>query len=169
MFRSSKNIRFAAVALLCCCALISACSVSPQQQAAAPVDPQAAVKTALYQQYHQWRGVPYRMGGGSKGGVDCSALVQITYKDVFDMSLPRSTSELADVGDDVKPGRERSGDLVFFKTSFWSRHVGIYLENGNFMHASSSRGVMISNLSEPYWRQHYWKTLRPAGDLVAGR
>jgi cell wall-associated NlpC family hydrolase len=58
---------------------------------------------------------------------------------------------------------------VFFKTGFWSKHVGIYLENGNFMHASASSGVMISNLADTYWRDRYWKSLRPESMRLARR
>lgn len=139
------------------CLVIAACSNSPSR----PVASDGDIKNALYQQYSQWRGVPYRLGGSSKQGVDCSALVQLTYKNAFYLDMPRTTEEQAQAGMPVKDGQRRSGDLVFFKTGFWNKHVGIYLEDGKFMHASASSGVMISSLNDAYWQKHYWKTLRP--------
>jgi len=147
------------------CAVVAACSV----QAPKPTADHSAVKDALYRQYGEWRGVPYRLGGVSKSGIDCSALVQIAYKNVFAMDLPRSTWDQSRVGVAVKPAQRRSGDLVFFKTGLWGNHVGIYLENGRFMHASASKGVMISNIEDAYWQKHYWKTLRPASSALASR
>jgi murein DD-endopeptidase / murein LD-carboxypeptidase len=139
------------------CVFLAGCSTTPDRSARQD----AAVRDALYQQYHQWRGVPYRMGGNSKAGVDCSALVQITYLNAFARQLPRTTDDQAKVGSKVKRGQERSGDLVFFKTGFWRKHVGIYLGNNTFMHASASNGVMVSSLTDPYWNKHYWKSQRP--------
>jgi len=54
----------------------------------------------------------------------------------------------------------RAGDLVFFNTEFKGRHVGIYLEEGRFLHVSTKRGVMISSLGEDYWRERYWQSRR---------
>lgn len=151
--------------LVLCCATLAACSSNSSK----PVTGRDDVRDALYQQFSEWRGVPYRLGGVSKKGVDCSALVQITYRDAFSVDLPRSTWDLARVGTPVKPEDRRSGDLVFFKIGLWDNHVGIYLENGRFMHASASQGVMISSLQEPYWQQRYWKTLRPLPAELASR
>jgi len=147
------------------CVGLLGCSSQPSQ----PASDQRAVRDALYQQYGAWRGVPYRLGGLSTRGVDCSGLVQLTYQNVFSHQLPRTTKDLARVGKPVKPGERRSGDLVFFKIGLWQDHVGIYLENGKFMHASASKGVMISSLDETYWHQRYWKTLRPLDLVVASR
>lgn len=157
MEKNVQVVKPAGLALVASCLLIVACSSAPSRSPAE----QAGAKDALYKQYSQWRGVPYRLGGDSRSGVDCSALVQITYKDAFAMHLPRNTDAQAKVGDKVNRGKEQSGDLVFFKTGFWRKHVGIYLENGNFMHASARSGVTISNLAEPYWQERYWKSRRP--------
>ena len=54
----------------------------------------------------------------------------------------------------------QAGDLVFFKTGILGKHVGIYVQGGEFLHASTTKGVMVSNLSDPYWSSHYWKTVR---------
>ncbi len=115
----------------------------------------------LYAQYNSWRGVKYRVGGMSKQGVDCSGFVQLTYKQQFNKKLPRTTELLSTAGKPIKIKNLRPGDLVFFKTGWSQRHVGIYVGKGEFMHASSSRGVRISNLTNPYWTDAYWMSRRP--------
>ena len=120
----------------------------------------APVVQSLYRHYEQWRGVPYREGGMSKRGVDCSGFVHLAYKKTFNRKIPRTTERLSSSGRSVSSARLRPGDLVFFKTGWKKRHVGIYLKQGKFMHASSSRGVMISRLDNPYWSEAYWMARR---------
>jgi len=144
--------------------LLAACSSAPTGSGE-----QYAVRLALYDQFGAWGGVPYRLGGASRGGVDCSALVQLTYRDLFGIQLPRTTGEQARMGTTIKPRERRSGDLVFFRINRGLNHVGIYLEGGRFMHASTSSGVMISSLDEAYWKKRYWKTVRPRPSLLAAR
>jgi len=114
----------------------------------------------LYAQLEKWQGVPYQMGGLSKGGIDCSGFVYMTYKDHFGIELPRTTGQQAKSGQPVNEKVLQAGDLVFFKTGILAKHVGIYVENGEFLHASTAKGVMLSRLSDPYWSSHYWKTVR---------
>ncbi|MFK5913073.1 MAG: NlpC/P60 family protein [Woeseiaceae bacterium] len=114
----------------------------------------------LYKHYNEWRGVKYREGGISKKGVDCSAFVQIAYKEKLHKSIPRSTELMSETGKPVNIKKLRPGDVVFFKTGFKVRHVGIYVGKGEFIHASSSRGVMKSKLSNPYWVDAYWMSRR---------
>ncbi len=115
----------------------------------------------LYSQYNSWRGVKYREGGLSKKGVDCSGFVYLTYQQQFNRTLPRTTEQLSSIGQSVNRKKLQAGDLVFFKTGWKVRHVGIYLGNSEFVHASSSRGVRISNLNNPYWADAYWMSRRP--------
>lgn len=110
--------------------------------------------------YQQWRGTPYRLGGTSKAGIDCSAFVQIGLAEVFQQKLPRTTGEQVRQGKWVAITELKEGDLVFFKTGRTLRHVGIYLGESRFLHASTSQGVMISNLKNPYWRSTYWQARR---------
>ncbi|WP_442957453.1 NlpC/P60 family protein [Photobacterium sp. S4TG1] len=110
--------------------------------------------------YHNWKGTPYRYGGSSKKGIDCSAFVQVGYSAVYQKSLPRTTLELVKRGKQVKRNNAKEGDLVFFRTGRNSRHVGIYLGNSEFLHASQSKGVIISRLDNPYWRRHFWQIRR---------
>lgn len=130
----------------------------PRPLASSPAD--AHLVRLLYDHYHDWRGVPYREGGLSKNGVDCSGYVYLTYREKFNRRVPRSTEQLASSGVGVSPREIQPGDLVFFKTGWKKRHVGIYLDNGEFMHASSSRGVMISRLRNTYWADAFWMARR---------
>ena len=100
------------------------------------------------------------MGGLSKKGVDCSGLVYLTYRENLGIEIPRSTALQSKTGKEVKRSELRAGDLVFFKTSYKVRHVGIYIEDGKFFHASTSKGVMISNLNDYYWKDKYWHSRR---------
>lgn len=118
------------------------------------------VKRGLYSQFKEWKAVRYKLGGLSKRGIDCSGFVYITYKNRFGIKLPRTTALQSRIGSRVSKNRLRAGDLVFFRTSSKVRHVGIYLEDDNFMHASTSKGVMISSLHNTYWSKKYWKSVR---------
>jgi len=120
----------------------------------------SSVVSALKSQYSQWRGVPYHVGGQSKRGVDCSGFVQLTFRDRFHMTIPRTTRKLSSYGKKVRRSHLQPGDLVFFKTGLRKRHVGIYVEKGTFLHASTSRGVMLSSLNDGYWDDHYWQARR---------
>ena len=100
-------------------------------------------------------GVPYRYGGVTREGMDCSGLVVRVYKDVYGFTLPHSTALLYKRGKWVSVRALRTGDLVFFRTENRSKpsHVGIYLDTGSFIHASSSRGVIVSKLTESYYKK----------------
>lgn len=113
----------------------------------------------FYSFYNEWKGVKYKFGGNSKKGIDCSAFIQKAYKKL-DINIPRTTALQSKVGKQIRKNQLEIGDLVFFRTGKNSRHVGIYLENGRFMHASTSKGVIISKLSNVYFNKHYWKAQR---------
>lgn len=102
----------------------------------------------------RWMHTPYRFGGTSEHGVDCSGLIQRVYADALGVSLPRTTSQQIHAGRRIGPGSAVPGDLVFFEPKGKSRHAGIVLGQQQFLHASSSRGVMISPLNEGYWSHH---------------
>lgn len=133
------------------------CSVSSEHD-----DSSAAhgVVKKLQQQYAHWKGTPYALGGLSHKGIDCSGFVYLTFLNQLGISLPRTTEYLAKTGSSVPLHDIQPGDLVFFKTSYFDRHVGIYLGDNQFIHASSSKGVMISHLTDNYWQRHYWQTRR---------
>ena len=112
----------------------------------------------LYIHASEWIGTPYRAGGDSKRGTDCSGLVSQLYKKVYHTRLSRSTDGQLKESSKISRRNLREGDLVFF-TSRASRkkvaHVGIYLKDGKFIHASTSQGVIVSNLREKYYTQHW--------------
>ncbi|OAT31106.1 Spr family lipoprotein [Buttiauxella brennerae ATCC 51605] len=113
------------------------------------------VKSRLMDQYASWKGVRYRLGGSNKSGIDCSAFVQRTFREQFGLELPRSTSEQQDSGKSISRSKLRTGDLVLFRAGSTGRHVGIYIGNNQFVHASTSSGVTISSMDEPYWKKRY--------------
>lgn len=116
----------------------------------------------LSEQQHEWEGTPYRLGGQSRAGIDCSGFVQKTFLDRFNIKLPRTTSEQAKYGKRVAKKDIQTGDLVFFKTGRGPNgyHVGIYVKNDQFLHASTKGGVIYSSLNSPYWTRTYWQTRR---------
>lgn len=122
--------------------------------------PSATDTSALQRYFNTWQGTPYRVGGQSSRGLDCSAFVQNAYREVYQLQLPRDTGEQAKMGNRIRRANLQRGDLVFFKTGWFQRHVGIYTGNNKFIHASTRRGVMESGLNEPYWKKHFWKARR---------
>lgn len=126
----------------------------------APRDDTTLLRGHLYQHYQIWKGTPYRLGGMTTRGIDCSGFVLVTFKALLDQRLPRTVDEQATLGSSIAPDDLRSGDLVFFRTGATMRHVGIYIDQGRFMHASTRRGVMISGLSDSYWSQRFWQARR---------
>lgn len=100
-------------------------------------------------------GVPYVFGGTSPYGFDCSGYVQYVFAHAG-ISLPRTADVQYEVGTPISTAELIPGDLVFFSTyTYGASHVGIYVGDGNFIHASSSRGVTISSLSQAYYSSHY--------------
>lgn len=122
------------------------------------ISPQKLLEKLLAQ-HQEWKGTRYRMGSLSKTGVDCSGFVLLTFRNQFSIELPRSTRDQHKLGQDVKRDQLTVGDLVFFHTGRYD-HVGIYLENDQFLHASTRAGVKISKLSDAYWKTRYWKAKR---------
>lgn len=113
------------------------------------------VKSRIMDQYADWKGVRYRLGGSTKKGIDCSAFVQRTFREQFGLDLPRSTYEQQEMGKSISRTKLRTGDLVLFRAGSTGRHVGIYIGNDQFVHASTSSGVTISSMNEPYWKKRY--------------
>lgn len=113
----------------------------------------------LYIEAADWIGTPYRYGGRTKKGVDCSGLTSAIYRKVYRKKLSRSSEEQRDR--DCRKVAKRNlkeGDLVFFhngKKKRTASHVGIYLKDGRFVHASSSVGVVVSSLNEKYYDNHW--------------
>jgi len=118
--------------------------------------------TSLKAFVQEWEGVPYRYGGTSKSGVDCSGFVGVLYQEVYQKDLSRTTQELASTSKAVGKSALKEGDLVFFDMQGKKKsHVGVYLNDGSFVHASSSKGVIVSNLNTPYYQDAFESGARP--------
>ncbi|MBC7412104.1 MAG: C40 family peptidase [Bacteroidia bacterium] len=110
----------------------------------------------LYNACQSWLGVPYKLGGNTKAGVDCSALVNALYKESYAIQLPRTTTELRSKYPAVKTNELRTGDLVFFNfESKKASHVGMYLNDKKFIHASTKKGVIVGSLDDLYNAKYF--------------
>lgn len=113
-------------------------------------------KSSLQQHVNYWMGTPYRLGGSTKQGIDCSGLVCAIYLDVYRVKLPRTSAAQFASSQKISEKEVKEGDLVFFKIGTTSiSHVGIYLKESKFLHASSSKGVIVSSLQETYYKKHF--------------
>jgi lipoprotein Spr len=116
----------------------------------------------LYAAVDGWLGVRYKYSSCSRSGVDCSGLVNALYRDVYECPVPRDTRHLYDKAKKVHRDDLKEGDLLFFRMKGRRvDHVGLFLANGRFVHASTSQGVVISSLDEA----HYRKAFKKAGRL----
>jgi murein DD-endopeptidase / murein LD-carboxypeptidase len=112
----------------------------------------------LYQFVYDWIGTPYRLGGDTKKGIDCSGFAFQLYSKVFNTVIGSNSRNIFSMVNPINKDELAEGDLVFFKIGSRSiTHMGVYIGNNKFAHASSSRGVMISDLDEPYWKRYYYK------------
>ena len=103
-----------------------------------------------------WWGTKYCLGGSTEDCTDCSAFTQNLMREVYAINIPRTAREQYDNSDHIKKDELQEGDLVFFQTyRHQISHVGVYIANNKFAHASVSNGVMISDLDDPYWKQRY--------------
>ena len=128
-----------------------------------PVLPEAdaAVETAILSAADDWLGVPYRFGGTTRDGIDCSAFVRAVYESAYGVRLTRSTRTQVREGVEVPRHALRVGDLVFFRTGPDRRHVGIYLGEGRMLHASSSKDrVLVDDFNQDYFQRTYWTARR---------
>jgi lipoprotein Spr len=110
---------------------------------------------ALLEHVDEWYGTRYRYGGTTKKGIDCSAFVQAVYLSAFALSLPRTAREQYRTSRIISATEVKTGDLVFFNTTGGISHVGIYLQNNKFVHASTSQGVTVSDMFDPYYLKRF--------------
>jgi lipoprotein Spr len=111
----------------------------------------------LFHFVYDWIGTPYRFGGSSKKGIDCSAFTKQLYSEVFNLDIERSSRDIFSTVSPVSKDELKEGDLVFFKIhSRRISHVGIYLGNNRFAHASS-KGVAISSLDDAYYSRYFYR------------
>ena len=112
---------------------------------------------SLFQFIDDWYGTPYHYSGNSKSGIDCSGFTARLQLDVFQKTISGSAASLYNLCEPLKKNELQEGDLVFFKIGkSYVSHVGVYLMNGYFVHASTQAGVIISNLSEAYYTKYFF-------------
>lgn len=108
-----------------------------------------------------WIGVPYKYGGCTKEGTDCSCFVITFFKEVYGINLPRKSEDMLAKTNIIERENLKIGDLLFFKISGDKvSHVAIYISKGNFIHATTSKGVMVNNLDENYYKKYFFKAGR---------
>lgn len=112
----------------------------------------------LYKFITEWYGVPYKYGECSKNGTDCSGFVNALYQKVYRITLERQAEDIFQKQcKKINKNEVQEGDMVFFKIeSNRITHVGVYLRNNKFVHASTKKGVIISDLNEPYFQKHFY-------------
>ncbi len=124
----------------------------------------------LYRFIDEWYATPYKYAGKTKAGVDCSGFTSNLLRDVYGTTLVGSANTMYEACDHVNEKNLKEGDLVFFKINNPKvSHVGIYLQNRRFVHASSSRGVVISNLDEAYYKKYFFKGGRAKQNSVGSK
>ena len=111
---------------------------------------------SLYSFIDDWEGTKYQLGGLSKRGIDCSGLVYLIYRDIYGKEVPRMTSQQVEIIKRKYENQLKEGDLVFFDFDGKKfSHVGVYLQNGYYVHASTRRGVMLEKLRNPYTYKYF--------------
>lgn len=129
------------------------------------IDLAAQMANTIVETAFTYLGTKYRYGGTTPAGMDCSGLVHTAFK-THAISLPRSSYDIATRGEEISLDTVKKGDLLFFVTNGKSQrinHVGLVVEAGKevkFIHATTSRGVLISSLSEGYWKYAFVKATR---------
>lgn len=162
-FKRTCNYNVLAALLAVC--LLSACGSrrhtvkTNPSTAAAVADAMSRLKSRpLYRFITDWTGVRYRLGGLDKNGVDCSGFAYLLERDIYGVQLPRRSRDQAQVVKDKNIAQLKEGDLIFF--SFGGNevdHVGVYLNDNFFVHASTTRGVIVDDLRLPAYQKAFVK------------
>lgn len=117
------------------------------------------MRRSIVEEALSWEGTPYRYAASEKGsGTDCSGMVLRVFEDVASVKMPRNSQKQADFCDRIDGGKVRPGDLVFFATGSDPKrvsHVGVMLSETLFIHASSKKGVVISDITTPYYQRKF--------------
>lgn len=162
-----KQIRPALMKKRLICCLCSAAIAITASRSLAAENPHSAFQSPFgldqrrfTEEVKEYLGTPYRKGGTTKKGMDCSGFARTVYDRLLGIDLPQSSADQfqSDNLEKIDTRKLQTGDLVFFgsgKKKKRINHVGVYLSDGQFIHASSSEGVMVSSLSDKYWRKRY--------------
>lgn len=111
----------------------------------------------LYSFINDWYGAPYKYGGCQKNGVDCSCFVSILNEQVYNKNVPRTADEMFKQCKKISLNEAKTGDFVFFKINGNTvSHVGVVLIKNNFAHSSTSKGVIVNNIDEAYYKKYFF-------------
>lgn len=128
------------------------------------LNPDSAETPYLYYKVYEWAGTRYKYSGDTKKGIDCSGFVCRMYKDAYCIDLAGGSKDLFKTVCPLEKEELKEGDMVFFKIKKGQiSHVGIYLGNNKFAHASVKQGVIVSDLDEEYYKKYFFKGGRLAG------
>jgi lipoprotein Spr len=152
---------FLALLLIFCCVSLQAQTIDKEQKPIEKIEDPDNLASEYFSQImgvYDWIGTPYRLGGGTKKGIDCSGFAFQLYNKVFSTLIGNNSRNIFSMVNPISKSELKEGDLVFFKIGSRSiTHMGVYMGNNKFAHASTSKGVMISDLDEAYWRKYYYK------------
>lgn len=125
------------------------------------VDESKIDNVKLYSFIDEWYGVPYKYGGKNKSGIDCSNFTSTLYNSVYSKPLAGSSASIFEQCKIISKSNLEEGDLVFFKIDGDKiSHIGIYLQNNKFVHATTKKGVMVDDLDEVYYKKYFYKAGR---------
>lgn len=134
---------------------------SDKKEKQSSVTPEAFSDQKMMDAILAWMGTPYEYGGESRDGIDCSAFTQVMFKQTAGIALPRTTEQQVKIGSAVEKENLQFGDLIFFNTTGQNpSHVGIYIGDDMFAHASVSSGVTLSSLYSSYFKKRYTEARR---------
>jgi len=134
--------------------------VTTGQAASSPPPANSSVVRQLQQVYQRYQGTPYRYGGTTPAGFDCSGFIVTAYREGLNRTVPRTTEMMLGQGQFVRRDQLQEGDIVFFQISGKDSHAGIYLGDNRFIHSATSVGVTESSLGNAYWHQRYSQARR---------
>lgn len=125
------------------------------------VDESKIENVKLYSFIDEWYGVPYKYGGKNKSGIDCSNFTSTLYSNIYGKSVSGSSASIYEQCKTISKSNLEEGDLVFFKIDGDKiSHIGVYLQNNKFVHATTKKGVMIDDLDETYYKKYFYKAGR---------
>ena len=137
-------------------------SIKTKYAAQLNVNPKEIKNEKLYQFIDEWYATPYKYAGFDKNGIDCSGFTSKLYESVYQKKISRASRDIYANAEEVKKENLKEGDFVFFKIESKNvSHVGVYLMNNKFVHASTKKGVIISDLTEAYYQKYFFKGGRP--------
>lgn len=149
-----------ALSLAGCASNQNLSSTTWQPSGEVPTASDSARADQLWQVFDRYEGTPYRYGGTSANGFDCSGFIATAFNEALGRQLPRTTAQMLAAGDVVGRDQLKAGDLVFFRIKGKDQHAGIYMGGDSFIHSSTSIGVTHSSLNGYYWRDRFSQARR---------